>query len=238
MASAADPRTRAAALRRHRMREKLLEAVLELYQPATGGEPVIDDVVRTAGVSRGTFYKYYTSVSAAVADLGDRLAASLIADFEALFGNEEDAAVQAIGGVALVMIRAWHDPRWAGFTCRVDYVDFFSRRRLPDLMVRDCLATARDRGQIRFTSVDVAVDLIVGASIEARRRMIDKITDPPRYADEMIDRIFLGLGMDANTAATARETAWRYIQSGAPKLDWWKPGSAWHGSASALEAKP
>src|SRR3546814_6029616 len=53
-----DFRIRVAADRRERMRARLLDAVLDLYQPGRGGAHlVIDDVIQTAGVSRGTFYK-------------------------------------------------------------------------------------------------------------------------------------------------------------------------------------
>src|SRR3546814_4224834 len=53
-----DFRIRVAADRRERMRARLLDAVLDLYQPGRGGAHlVIDDVIQTAGVSRGTFYR-------------------------------------------------------------------------------------------------------------------------------------------------------------------------------------
>src|SRR3546814_6305988 len=119
-----DFRIRVAADRRERMRARLLDAVLDLYQPGRGGAHlVIDDVIQTAGVSRGTFYKYFESLEEAVDELGERMAAGTIADFRRLFDNEPNAAARAVGGAAMAMVRAWHDPRWGGFTCRIDYVD-------------------------------------------------------------------------------------------------------------------
>src|SRR3546814_12378538 len=93
------------------MRARLLDAVLDLYQPGRGGAHlVIDDVIQTAGVSRGTFYKYFESLEEAVDELGERMAAGTIADFRRLFDNEPNAAARAVGGAAMAMVRAWHGP--------------------------------------------------------------------------------------------------------------------------------
>src|SRR3546814_1657547 len=82
--------------------------------------------------------------------------------FRCLFDNEPNAAARAVGGAAMAMVRALHDPRWGGFTCRIDYVDYFARASAFDSLVRDALKEARDAGQMSFHSLDVAVDLIVG----------------------------------------------------------------------------
>lgn len=215
-------RLRVAAERRDRMRARLLETVLELYQPGRDSTAlVIDDVIRAAGVSRGTFYKYFDSIEQAVDELGESLANGMIADFRALFATENDPVVLAVGGSAMTMLRAWHDPRWAGFTCRVDYVDFFARASALDALVRDALCAARDNGQMRFHSLDVAVDLIVGMTIEARRRLISASEDQATYIDEMLACTFAGLGMEPSVFAQARNSAFARILEGAGTLRWW-----------------
>lgn len=222
-----DFRTRAAAGRREKMRGRLLDAVLDLYQPGKGGAHlVVDDVIRAADVSRGSFYKYFDSLDEAIEDLGERLTEGMIADFGTLFGGTPDPAVRAIGGAVMPIARAWHDPRWAGFTCRVDYVDYFARQSAFDLMVRACLDAARQAGQLRFGSLDVAVDLIVGVTVEARRRMIRGVEAPRSYIDDIVGRTFAGLGMDADDAAAALAIAWSRIGSCAPALGWWPADSA------------
>jgi AcrR family transcriptional regulator len=71
-----DHRVRVAGEKRERMRDHLLGAVLAVYPGKPGqGPAVIDDVIRVAKVSRGTFYKYYPSLEEAVAELGAKLAA-------------------------------------------------------------------------------------------------------------------------------------------------------------------
>lgn len=220
--NAENGRLRVAAERRDRMRARLLETVLELYQPGRdNGALVIDDVIRAASVSRGTFYKYFTSIEQAVDELGESLANGMVADFRGLFAMENDPAVLAIGGSAMTMLRAWHDPRWGGFTCRVDYVDYFARASALDALVRDALRAARENGQMRFGSLDVAVDLIVGMTVEARRRLIRAPEQPRAYIDEMLACTFAGLGMKPEGFARARNSACARISEGADALHWW-----------------
>ncbi len=217
-----DPRSRAAALRRERMRDRLLDTVFDLYQPGhANGHLVIDDVIQSAAVSRGSFYKYFDSLEAAVDALGERLTAGMIADYRRLFDDGDDPLLRAVGGVAMAMLRAWHDPRWAGFTCRIDYVDYFERASSFDLMVRDALEATRRRSEMDFVSVDMAVDLIVGMTIEARRRLMRGMVAPRAYMDEMALRTFRALDAPAAQVATALDQAWQRLAHDGPGLDWW-----------------
>src|SRR3546814_15965266 len=78
-----DFRIRVAADRRERMRARLLDAVLDLYQPGRGGAHlVIDDVIQTAGVWCGTFYKYFESADNDVVGVGELMEAGTIAGKE------------------------------------------------------------------------------------------------------------------------------------------------------------
>jgi AcrR family transcriptional regulator len=220
---AVDPRTAAAAIRRARMRERLLDAVLDLYQPGQGsGSLVIDDVIRAADVSRGSFYKYFDSLDAAVNELGERMTADLMAEFRRLFDDVPDPLVRAVGGASMAIVRAWHDPRWGGFTCRIDYVDYFTRASMFDRIVRDALKAARDKGQMRFRSIDVAVDLIVGMTIEGRRRLMLRSVEPRAYVDELIEHTFMGLKVDPSAIADASAHFWHVMARAAPMLSWWR----------------
>ncbi|HHM5199359.1 TPA: TetR/AcrR family transcriptional regulator [Pseudomonas aeruginosa] len=226
-----DFRSRVAAERRERMQARLLDAVLDLYQPQPGHggtQPLIDDVIRAAEVSRGSFYKYFESVEHAVTALGERFTAENMQAFEMLFGQAQDPALKAIGGTAMTISRAWHDPRWGGFTTHVDHVEYFSRASSTNQIVRECLADARRQGQMHFDSLDVAFDLIVGATVQARRRLVNGVEAPRAYVDEMLQRLFLGLGMQPDALAATTQTAWRRIAENAPQLGWWRTDCDWH----------
>ena len=123
-----DFRVRAAAARRGRMRMRLLDAVMAIYAPDGQGErAVVDDVVVQAGVSRGTFYKYFDALDDAVTEVGRRNADDMMRAFAEVFAPEDDPVLRAIGGPMLALARAAMDPRWASFTARVDYVEHLSR---------------------------------------------------------------------------------------------------------------
>ncbi|MDB5687696.1 MAG: TetR/AcrR family transcriptional regulator [Rhizorhabdus sp.] len=223
-----DFRVRVAAQRRGKMRARLLDALLDIHGTQRSGvHLVIDDVIRAADVSRGTFYKYFESLEEAVAALGEQLASEMMADFQRLFGDEPDPAVRAFGGSAMTIARAWHDPRWGSFTSRVDYVDFFDRQDGFDLIVRSCLVQAREQGQMRFASLDAALDLVIGSAVEGQRRMVRGYDRPRAYVDALLGQVYAGLGMAPDTAAAAMAAAWGRIVSGAPGLGWWPAESKW-----------
>lgn len=223
-----DFRVRVAAQRREKMRARLLDALLDIHRTQRSGvHLVIDDVIRAADVSRGTFYKYFESLEEAVAALGEQLAGEMMADHERLFGDETDPTVRAYGGSAMTIARAWHDPRWGSFVSRVDYVDFFDRQDGFDLIVRSCLNQAGERGRMAVASLDAAVDLIVGTAVEGQRRMVRGHDAPKAYIDALLGLVFTGLGMDPEAVESARTAAWGRIVTGAPALGWWPAESKW-----------
>ncbi len=227
-APAPDFRVQVAERRRERMRARLLDAVLNLYQPDRGAEHlVIDDVIRAADVSRGTFYKYFDSIDQAVIELGETLTSGMMTDYQALFGSETELAVELFGGPAMTIARAWHDPRWGGFTCRVDYVDYLGRRNAYDILVRSRLEQARTQGLIQFRSLDVALDMLVGATVQGRRRLMNRGPNPRAYIDEILQWTFAGLGMAPKLIESAGLSAWQRILDGVPALGWWPPESDW-----------
>jgi AcrR family transcriptional regulator len=86
-----DHRVRVAREKRERMRAQLLDAVLAVYPgQSEGGPAVIDDVIKVANVARGTFYKYFPSLEAAVSELGAKLADEMIAAIAAVYEPIED----------------------------------------------------------------------------------------------------------------------------------------------------
>ncbi|MBB3982806.1 hypothetical protein GGR44_002472 [Sphingobium fontiphilum] len=79
---------------------------------------------------------------------------------------------------------------------------------------------------MRFASLDVAVDLIVGMTVEARRRLIRSAQDRQPYIDEMLACTFAGLGTNPDVFARAAQSAWSRILEGADQLQWWSTARA------------
>lgn len=57
-----ESRSRTAAARREKMRRRLIETVIFLVAPHGQDRVMVDDVIREAEVSRGTFYRYFRTV--------------------------------------------------------------------------------------------------------------------------------------------------------------------------------
>lgn len=217
-----DFRARAARHKRHRMRGRLLDAVLAVYEPGDRGRAaVVDDVVRRAGVSRGTFYKYFETLEQAVAELGQQLAEQTLASYTDLFEGEDDAAIRAAGGTVLTLARAAMEPRWGLFTANVDYVAQFARRDSLGAIVSATLLAGRDAGILGFASIDAAADMVVGAAVQAIERLAHGEQRNRDYILEMTCLCMTGLGMPAERARDAATSAWWRIATRATDLPWW-----------------
>jgi AcrR family transcriptional regulator len=225
--AALDFRVRVAAQKRERMRERLIAATLDAYLDADPGwHPVIDDVIRTADVSRGTFYKYFDSLDEVLAEIGQRMAGEMLASFERLFADVADGAVRTAAGPLMAMARAAMEPRHGAFISRVDFVDFFDGTDPRSLIVGRCLEAGRAQGRLKFESLDAAVDLVIGASVEGARRVLKARALTAAYIRETAVMVMLGLGLTRKAAESAVDQAWQHLHGHASELHWWQPGTA------------
>lgn len=219
-----DFRTRVGAEKRARMRERLMLATFDAYAGSTPGtRPVIDDVIRVAGVSRGTFYKYFESLDEILPELGQRLASEMVATYEQLFGQVADPAVRTAGGPLLTLSRAAMEPARVAFTSRVDFVQYFKPTDLHGMEVKTSLLRARAAGVLSFESLDAAMDFSVGAVLEGTRRILHAPGLDAAYVHELTALILRGLGMEPAAASLAVTQAWQVLTSVSAELPWWRP---------------
>jgi AcrR family transcriptional regulator len=222
MVAETDFRSRVAQEKRARMRARLLDATLNVYGAAgRGGSVVIDDIIQEAGVSRGTFYKYFNSVEEAVAELGRDMAQDMLASMTALVEKLQDPADRMAASPLMPLVRAMMQPRWAAFPPRVDYVEFLHPGSIAGGIVGHELALAKQAGILQFDESQAAADFIVGATAEGIARLAKSGGDIG-YAKELSRMILAGLGMAPDRAATAVEAAWRMLSAQAPNLTWWR----------------
>src|SRR5258708_4932310 len=95
-----DVRVRVARRKRERMRKRLLSAALSIFLRDRGGSAAIaEDVIKAAGVSRGTFYKYFNSVEEAADEVGQQLADEAVRELiRAVPGRERSPIERAALG--------------------------------------------------------------------------------------------------------------------------------------------
>lgn len=220
-----DFRTRVGAEKRARMRERLMQATFDAYAGSTPGtRPVIDDVIRVAGVSRGTFYKYFESLDEILPALGQRMASEMVSTYEQIFGQIADPAVRTAGGPLLTLSRAAMEPARVAFTSRVDFVQYFNHTDLHGMEVKTCLLQARAAGVLSFDSLDAAIDFSVGATLEGTRRILHAPGLDAAYAHQLTVLILRGLGMAPDAASQAVAQAWQVLASRSGELPWWRAG--------------
>ena len=223
-APAADFRVRAAAEKRDRMRARLIAATMDAYLDAgTGRPPVIDDVIRVAEVSRGTFYKYFDSLDEVLAEIGRQMADEMLSSVERIFVGVDDAAVRTAAGPLMAMARAAMEPRHGAFIARVDFIDFLGGQDPRSLIVKRSLSDGRAQGRLKFDSLDAAIDLVIGVSVEGARRILKTGLLDGAYIRETATLVMLGLGMPRKGAERAVAEAWQHLQQSAAELHWWKP---------------
>ncbi len=216
-------RVRVAKERRERMRARLLSATFDVYQSASAAEPaVIDDVIRHAGVSRGTFYKYFSTLEQAVAELGSQMALDLLQSIKAVYCNVDDAAERVVGGALMPLARAAMQPRWGAFTSRVDFTQQgLSRHDLLLGFTMESLVSAREEKILAFESPTAAMDLVVGVVVEGMRRSANGYNTDQAYIRELLVFILSGLGAERQGALRIAAAAWNRLVVNAEDFEWW-----------------
>ena len=223
-ATVEDFRVRVAARKRERMRARLIAATKDAYLTVgPNRKPVIDDVIRQAGVSRGTFYKYFDSLDEILAEIGQAVAGEMLSTYDRLFAATNDPAVRIAVGPLMAMARAAMEPRHGAFVARVDFVEYLGGDEPGALIVKRSLTEANNAGALHFDSLDAAIDVVVGATLEGVRRICRTGVLDGAYIRELTAILMIGFGLSRKRAQSAVAEAWKHLQRQSAALHWWQP---------------
>ena len=186
-----DHRVETAQRKREQMRSRILEATTKVFIQRDGDAPVIEDVVREAGISRGAFYKHFSSLDEALVAAGVKANDRAIADMLPVYDCLSEPWQRAAVGFRLHIVRASLDPRWAGLVTRLDAWPHESS--IATHMSRD-LARGLESGQFHFDDLDVTIDFVMGASVGGVQAVLQGLTDPVAYADAAVRLLLQALG--------------------------------------------
>ena len=219
-ASVEDHRTRVALDKRARMRARLVAAIMELWPQTHGGvSVVIDDVVKAADVSRGTFYKYFASLEEALDSIGRQLADEMTIGIMPVYDTLTDPLHRTSTGFQLFQWRAAFDPVWARFVSRTDHL-FCDPELLANLVVD--LENGRSAGLYRFGSIELATNFVLGATL-AGVREAEASEAGAAHIVELTRMVLLGLGVDAERARETILSTRAHVSACAPgRLAWWQ----------------
>ena len=197
----ADHRPRVAAQRRAETEGRLLTAALLMLCSKQFSEISVNDLIDHVGVSRGTFYKYFDSLSEVFARLSARLEAQLSPLADELILRIPNAAVRIATGTRLLLHVGSRVPVVGKLILQSGWPMNRSAGVFLENLDRD-IGLAIERGSFDDMSASVAANLIVGPMLGGLHTML-LAPSAPDYADQIVHRILLSLGMNREAASQA-----------------------------------
>ncbi len=203
------------------MRAHLLQSVLNACSGETSRDPaVIDDVIREAKVARGTFYKYFDSLDQAIAELGLQLAVEMTASTLSVYDVLEDPVLRTATGFQMFLLRSIIDQRWGAF---IAHIGLLSGNNLLVSKIKADISLGVKTRDYSVQSTDFAADLLMGAKIEAIRRIIAG-EHRVSYVHSITGMVLRSFGVSPSKADRSVLRAYERLGREAPsKVVWWKP---------------
>lgn len=175
--------------RRANTRARIVEAAITVYAEKGPDVPVIDDFVKAAGMSRGTFYNYFTTTSDLLAATVDLFESRMIKTIVAVTEQYADPAAQA--AIAMRLYLHW-------ITTDLALCSFFARiPQIAEVGRRDARARLRQgvrSGVFQIEDFDATCHLVFGTLSETIRRAA-LAPESPRRCDEVVRLLMLCLGV-------------------------------------------
>lgn len=209
---ARDHRTLVGAQRRERTRMRLVESAMLVFAERGTDGSVIEEVIATAGVSRGTFYNYFDSNEALFAAVAEEVGNQMLLLVDPVVLRQPDPAARVATGVRLMLRIARAHPHLAAFMARVGPPAVSARSLVTGSLLRDL---RRGIAAGRFPAMDagLAFDLVTGPVLAGFHRMLTTRV-PATYAEDMAQAVLRSLGVPP---ATARKLA--RLPLARPKID-------------------
>lgn len=195
-----DHRTRVGAVRREKMKARLLESALRLIVQDGLQAFSIDRLIVHAGVSRGTFYKYYEAPDALIRELALGISNELIQHAEPLVQRLQDPAVRIATGLRALMHTCLANPVLGHFLVRLGWSDLSQQHLLFNYVQRDIVEGQR-QGRFGAMPVELALCLVGVSGIAGIQVML--LSQPtPDIAQQTAAAVLRALGM-------GHEEAWQ-----------------------------
>lgn len=181
------------------MRRRLIENAMVVFAEKGVNASVIEDVIATAGVSRGTFYYYFRTNLELQQAVSEELINELLTLIEDVVGKYEDPARRIACGLRLYFHTAMRYPLFANFVSKNGFeVDSPSSRFYEFLPPH--LQAAISAGRLAATPLEPALDMMSGTALIAMHRMSIRHARPD-YPEQVVSVIMRGLGMDDTETA-------------------------------------
>jgi AcrR family transcriptional regulator len=181
-----------AADRRRRTREKLIAAAARVVAEAGEHKARIDDVIAAAGVARGTFYNYYSTLEALFEDVWAHVGRKPFQEIQLSTQHIADPAARLAAGAQLVLERAAQDHTWGWVVFA-----FSAAGAVPEDLLsypKPDLVAGHRSGRLKFSDLDSASDLIIGALRSALQGILTQGRSMD-YATEVVSLLLRAIGI-------------------------------------------
>jgi len=191
-------RSRVGAERRQKTRLRLIESALEVFAAKGIDATVIEDVIVSAGVSRGTFYNYFRTDEELLAAVSEATSNETVRRIDAVVRELPDPAERLAQGLRLCLHLAVSYPLFAKFFSRAGFKAIGPGHLLFEYVPRD-LREAVAAKRMEVPDVALGVDLIAGGVLSAVHAIGTRRV-PAAYPEQVVLQLLLGLGMTRASA--------------------------------------
>lgn len=222
----ADHRIEVAARKRALTRARILDATIKVYTANVNRQPVIEDVVREAGISRGSFYLHFQSLEEAFHAVAELQSDQFTKDILPVYDFLKEPWQRFSVGFRIFLKRAQADPDWASFVTRSHAV---SAKLLVGGYMREDLRRGQEMGQFSMADIEVALDFMLGASSAGIYALGMGVPDPERYMNASVRMALVGIGCSKTLCDKAVSFSDQYLSG-------WQLGNVF--DADSDSAKP
>lgn len=180
------------------MRRRLFASALELVAERGPANFSIDDVIRAADVSRGTFYKYFDSPDALLSELALEVTNEIILMAEPVVLGIKDPAERVATGMRLVIRLASSNRQVAAFIVRLGWPEVRVGPVLLEFVQRDLEEGMRKR---KFIDLPIQLGLNI-ATMTVLGAIHAMLTPRTRrdFGDQAVASALRALGVPAKEA--------------------------------------
>lgn len=191
-------RTRVAAQRREDMHLHLLVSGLLLASIKPIHEIEIEDVIKQAQVSRGSFYNYFQSLQALYDELARKLMPELFSEIEILVPRHSDTVERLASTIRLLIRLLVKYPVLGSFVTKIQWPQKNQNWELFQAITRD-ISRGIDEGEFTKMPASIGANIAIGSIIGGVHTMLlEHFAEG--FEDKIANQVLIGLGVTTQLA--------------------------------------
>lgn len=189
-----DHRSRVGLEKKQKMKNHLMLSSLDLYCQAPAEQNLlIDDFVKHAGVSRGTFYNYFTSTNDLLTEIAMQMSDEVLDIIEPIILQYDHPVERIMLATKLYLRSAIRYPIWGQLITSIGPKFTIRGRNISLYLTRD-LKKADDLALITIKDYRVSRDIFLGSAYYSMETILTE-TVGQDYLNLVMESMFINLGI-------------------------------------------